>query len=117
MPATTPLISIVLFLVAALIGAVGQALYKSGADAADGGWLTYVANPRLIGGVVCYIAVMVLFVAAFRRGGSLQILYPLYATTFIWAAVIAWLADGQPIRPIHIVGMLLLIIGMHLMGR
>ena len=47
-------------------------------------------NMRLIGGVGCYIAVMVLFVAAFKRGGSLTVLYPIYSSTFIWAAAIAW---------------------------
>jgi len=42
----TPTASIVCFVVAALLGAVGQYLYKSGAEAADAGWLSYVANPR-----------------------------------------------------------------------
>jgi hypothetical protein len=37
---------------------------------------------------------MALFVAAFKRGGALSVLYPVYATTFIWAAVIALMAYG-----------------------
>ncbi len=113
----TPLISIVLFLIASLVGAVGQYLYKSGADRAVGGWMGFLNNPRIWGGVVCYVAVMVLFVAAFKRGGELAVLYPLYATTFIWAAVIALLAYGTPIRPVNVAGMLLLVGGMYLMGR
>jgi multidrug transporter EmrE-like cation transporter len=107
----------VLFAVAAFIGALGQFLYKSGSDAATSGIASYVFNPRLLGGVVCYIAVMVLFVAAFKRGGSLTVLYPIYASTFIWAAVIARLAYQTPIQPINIGGMLLLVAGMYLMGR
>src|SRR5438132_145918 len=67
----TPLISIVMFAVAAALGAVGQFLYKSGAQAADGSIAGYLLNPRILGGVVCYIAVMALFVAAFRRGVAL----------------------------------------------
>ena len=113
----TPLISIVLFLIASLFGALGQFLYKSGADAAGGSPGSYLVNPRIIGGVACYIAVMVLFVAAFKRGGALSVLYPVYATTFIWAAVISLMAYGTPIRPINVAGMLLLIGGMYLMGR
>ena len=113
----TPVSSIVLFLIASLLGAVGQFLYKSGADAAGGSIGSYLLNPRILGGVVCYVAVMVLFVAAFKRGGALSVLYPVYATTFIWAAMIGLMAYGTPIRPVNVAGMLLLIGGMYLMGR
>lgn len=106
-----------MFIAAALFGALGQYLYKSGADAANGTIVSYMANPRLIGGVVCYIAVMVLFVAAFRKGGALTVLYPIYATTFIWAALIALAVYGTPIKPINVGGMTLLVAGMYLMGK
>lgn len=112
----TPWMSILLFAIAAFIGALGQFLYKSGAAAATGGWQSYL-NWRLGFGVACYVAVMVLFVAAFKRGGELSVLYPVYATTFIWAAVIGLLAYGVPIKPIHMGGMALLLIGMYLMGK
>ena len=44
-------------------------------------------------------------------------LYPLYASTFIWAAVIGLCAYGVPIKPINIAGMVLLVGGMYLMGK
>jgi len=113
----TPTISILFFIAASLLGAVGQFLYKSGAERATGTLAGYLFNLRLLLGVMAYIAVMVLFVAAFRKGGSLTVLYPVYATTFIWAAVIAYFAYGQPIRPIHLAGMVLLVGGMYLMGK
>ena len=87
----TPAISIVLFLLASLFGALGQFLYQSGSERATGGLISYLANARLLGGVACYVAVMVLFVAAFKKGGALTVLYPVYATTFIFAALIATL--------------------------
>jgi multidrug transporter EmrE-like cation transporter len=113
----TPVISIVLFALAAVLGAVGQYLYKSGADRAVGSVSSYLLNVRLLGGVVCYVAVMVLFVAAFKRGGALATLYPIYASTFVWAALIALWAYGTPIKPVNVGGMLLLVGGMYLMGR
>lgn len=113
----TPPASIALFALAALLGAVGQFLYKSGAAASDGSLADYLANWRIIAGAGCYVAVMALFVAAFRRGGELTVLYPVYASTFIWAALIAWWAYGQPIRPANVAGMIVLIAGMYLMGR
>jgi multidrug transporter EmrE-like cation transporter len=114
---STPAISIVYFLLASLLGAVGQYLYKSGTDAAGGTLASYLLNPRMLGGVVCYTAVMLLFVAAFKKGGALTVLYPLYASTFIWAAVIALYAYGTPIKAVNVGGMALLVGGMYLMGK
>lgn len=114
--ATTPKSSVFYFLAAALLGAVGQVLYKSGAERAGGSVASFLFNARLLGGVVCYVGVMVLFVAAFKRGGSLTVLYPLYATTFIWAALINWRVYEEPIQLVNVAGMGLLIAGMYLMG-
>jgi multidrug transporter EmrE-like cation transporter len=113
----TPLFSIICFLIASLLGAFGQFLYKSGAEQARDGLGSYLTNARLWGGALCYIAVMVLFVAAFKRGGALSVLYPVYATTFIFAALIGLTAYGVPIKPINFCGMALLVAGMYLMGR
>lgn len=116
MATPTPTGSVVCFAVAALLGAVGQFLYKSGAAAAEGGWLSYLWNAKLAGGVLCYIAVMALFVAAFKQGGSLTVLYPVYASTFIWAAIIAWRVEGTAITPVNILGMGLMLVSMLLLG-
>lgn len=111
----TPLASMAMFLGAAILGAAGQYLYKAGADRAQ--TAVQYLNVRILGGVACYVGVMVLFVAAFKRGGSMSVLYPLYASTFIWGALIAWWAFGTPVRPVHAAGMALLVGGMYLMGR
>jgi multidrug transporter EmrE-like cation transporter len=101
--------------VAALLGAVGQFLFKH-ASQSRSGFLSIMISPSAILGFACYLTVMGLFVHAFRRGGSVTVLYPIYASTFIWAAVIAWLFYQQPVRPIHVAGMVLLVSGMLLMG-
>jgi multidrug transporter EmrE-like cation transporter len=113
----TPLVSIVCFLAASFLGAAGQFLYREGARRAVGGLTSYLLNVRILLGVVCYVGVMTLFVAAFKRGGSLTVLYPIYATTFIWAALIAMWVDGQPIKLVNVGGMALLVAGMYLMGK
>ncbi len=113
----TPISSMVMFLAAALLGAFGQYLYKSGSDATDDRIISYVMNTRLVGGVICYIGVMVLFVAAFKKGGSMTVLYPIYASTFIFAALIAWYAYATPIKPVNVLGMGMLVLGMYWMGK
>lgn len=109
--------SIVLFAVAAVLGAAGQFFYKSGAEATNNSLASYLLNPRILIGVVCYVGVMVLFVAAFKRGGALSVLYPVYASTFIWAALIGYFAYDTPIRPANVLGMVVLVVGMYLMGK
>jgi drug/metabolite transporter (DMT)-like permease len=101
---TSP-VAIIFFVIAAFLGALGQFYYKSGAEKAGNTLASYILNTRLLAGVVCYVAVMVLFVAAF------------YASTFIFAAIIAWFAYSTPIRPMHFAGFVLLIAGMYLLGR
>lgn len=115
-PETTTAAAVVYFVLASILGAAGQYLYREGATRgrADGAALI---NAPLLGGVACYVAVMVLFVMAYRSGGSLRVLYPVYASTFIFGALIAYWAHGDPVRPIHVVGMFLLVAGMALMGR
>jgi len=103
-------------MLAGLLGAIGQFLYKSGAARATGSWSNYVWNLPRLGGMLCYVLVMALFVAAFKRGGAMSVLYPIYATTFIWAAIIAWLVFHEPIRLVNVAGMLLVVAGMCLMG-
>ena len=108
--------AIMMFVAAALFGAFGQYLYKTGADRAAGSVASYLLNIPLLAGVMCYIVVMVLFVAAFKAGGAMSVLYPIYASTFIWGALIARVAFGEPIHLVNIAGMVVLIVGMYLMG-
>ena len=112
----TPMNSIFLFAIAAILGAAGQFFYKTGAGKTTGAPLSYL-NFWLLAGVACYVAVMVMFVAAFKKGGALSVLYPIYASTFIWAAVISFMAYGTPIKPANVAGMALLMAGMYLMGK
>jgi multidrug transporter EmrE-like cation transporter len=117
---STPWISIVLFLQASLLGAAGQFLYKAGTDRAvawGGSLMDYLANLRFLSGVVCYVLVMVCFVAAFRKGGTPTVLYPVYASTFVWAALFGLAVYQVPIRAVHVLRMILIITGISLMGR
>ncbi|SRR5216684_6491647 len=112
----TPVSSIALFAIAALFGAVGQFLYKAGSARVTSSPLSFL-NLWLLSGVICYVAVMILFVAAFKRGGELTVLYPIYASTFIWASLISFAAYGTPIKMVNVAGMALLVAGMFLMGK
>jgi drug/metabolite transporter (DMT)-like permease len=108
----TPTISVVFYLIAAVLGAIGQYLYKEGAAYIKVGVAnSTIANPRILLGVLCYIGVMCFFVLAFKKGGQLTILYPIYATTFIWAALIGIFILGEQFNLYKILGSVLIILG------
>ena len=108
----TPLPAIISVLAASLLGAIGQFLFEYGARYCRSGITGFLANPYIHTGIAGYLLVMVLFTHAFSIGGTVRVLYPLYALTYIWAALIAWIVYYQVIQPIHVAGMILLIIGM-----
>lgn len=64
----TPVISVLIFIAAAFLGAVGQHLYKAGADRASGSVLNHLTNSRIAMGSVCYVAVLTMFIVAFKKG-------------------------------------------------
>jgi multidrug transporter EmrE-like cation transporter len=107
----TPPLSLLLVLAAAMLGAVGPFLFQHAARAGEKSAVAALASPWALAGMGCYLAVMVMFTSAFRLGGTVKVLYPIYASTFIWAALMSLAFYGQPIRWIHGVGMLLLIAG------
>lgn len=107
----TPVIAIISVLIASVLGAVGQFLFQYGANKGKSGVIGFITNPYILLGMAGYITVMILFTYAFKQGSTVRVLYPIYASTFIWAALIAWLRYNQNIYPIHIIGMALLIVG------
>lgn len=113
----TPFRSIALFLLAAMIGALGQYLYREGARMPMPDMLAWLTNWRILLGMACYIAVMVLFLAGFRNGGEMTVLYPMYASTFIWALLIGRFLLGEPVGPGRILGVGVIVLGMFLIAK
>ncbi len=108
---------ILLFLIAAFLGALGQYLYKTGAESTSDRFLSWITNYRIILGVICYVSVMFLFFIAFRIGGPLTVLYPVYATTFIWSLLIGILLLGEKVTVYNFFGIGLIIVGVYLIAK
>jgi drug/metabolite transporter (DMT)-like permease len=100
---------IICYLIAGIIGALGQYLYKLGGNLL--GTIPIYKNWQLFGGAALFCLVMVLFVAGFKMGGRLGVIYPIYATTFIWGLLIAVLWDHEPWNAIQVFGIGLIVVG------
>ena len=107
----TPILAIGAVLIASLLGAIAPFLFEHGSKQLQGRIVDVVLNPYVIAGIATYVTVMIFFTYAFKLGGTVRVLYPLYASTFIWAAIIASLRHGDAIQPVHLGGMALLIAG------
>lgn len=104
---------VLLVLLAAGIAAAGQFLFREGSLRATG----LLPHPLTVVGMASYLLVMVLFGRAFRAGGSVASLYPVYASTFIFAALIGHFLQGTPLRLPQLAGMILLLGGIRLMSQ
>lgn len=100
------LVPILLYLVAGVSGAAGQYLYKQGA--ARLGEVPIWANWHIFAGVGAFCLVMVMFIASFKLGGRLSVVYPMYATTFIWGALIGVMVEKEPWSWAQVLGILVI---------
>jgi uncharacterized membrane protein len=103
--------AILFYILAAILGAVGQYLFKIGSKTVSSNFISWVFNFKIVVAVILYCIVMFLFVFAFKLGGELTVLYPVYATTFIWAAIIGVLFLNEPMTISKAGGILLIILG------
>lgn len=107
---TNQYMPVILNLIAAVFGALGQYAYKKG-----GLRLSEVPiwqNYHIWIGVLLFCAVMVLFVIGYKLGGQISVVYPFYATTFIWGALVGHFLDKEPISFSVIGGTILIVLGL-----
>ena len=103
-------VPILLNLLAGLIGAFGQYAYKKGSLKLSE--VPILQNYSIWIGVFLFCIVMVLFVMGYKMGGRISVVYPYYATTFIWGALIGKFLEREPMNTSIIGGTLLIIAGL-----
>ena len=107
-------IPILLNLVAAVLGAFGQYLFKLGSGRL--GVVPLWKNWPLLAGVLIFCAVMFCFVSGFRLGGRLSVTYPIYATTFVWGFLNAVLINREAWTLLQLSGILVILLGVTLVA-
>ena len=103
-------IPIVMNIIAAFLGAFGQYAYKKG-----GLKLSEVPvwmNFPLLTGILLFCGVMVCFVIGYKMGGRISVVYPFYATTFLWGGLIGFFLEKEPFRWSLVVGALFILGGL-----
>lgn len=108
------LIPVLLNLLASLLGAIGQWLYKIGAK--DLKEVPIYKNLPFLGGMFSFCLVMALFMIAFRLGGRISVTFPVYALTFVWGTFIGVLIDKEPFNGWQAFGVALVFAGVAIVG-
>jgi drug/metabolite transporter (DMT)-like permease len=103
-----------LHFLAGIFGAVGQYFYKKGGARLSS--LPLWQNAWLLAGIASFCLVMVFFVLSYKAGGKLSAVYPVYATTFVWGALLGKFAEGETINGPVWIGILLILLGVAAIG-
>ena len=98
-----------IYLVAGIAGAGGQYFYKLGASRMS--QVPLWQNWPLAAGVLSFCLVMVAFIASFRLGGRLSVVYPMYATTFVWGALIGVFVERESMTWMQGIGVGVIVLG------
>jgi drug/metabolite transporter (DMT)-like permease len=101
-------------LVAAVLGALGQYAYKLGSAQLKA--VSLFRNLPLLAGIAIFGVVMAMFVVSFRLGGRLSVVYPMYATTFLWGTLLGVVLDREPWSPLQLVGGFVTVAGLSLVA-
>ncbi len=107
-------IPILLNLIAAVLGATAQYLYKVGT--ARLGTEPLYRNWQLFTGMLTFCVITVLFAVAFKLGGKISVTYLTYATTFIWGSLIAWYFGKESLGVMQICGVCVIVLGVLLVA-
>ena len=109
--------AILAYVAAAFSGALGQFCFKIfSSKLGEAPGLELILSPWLWVAMLSYFSVMILFIIGLRLWGEMSTLYPVYGTTFVWAALMAVLWLGESISPTGIAGISLVVVGIGLLN-
>ncbi|ATZ61299.2 MAG: EamA family transporter [Methanosarcinales archaeon Met12] len=106
--------AILVVVVCAFLGAIGQIFFKMGSDLISEDITSWL--PKLLVGFGLYGLSSILFILALRHG-NLTLLYPIIATSFIWTALFAVMFLGESMNLAKWGGIGLILLGVSLIVR
>jgi len=111
---TTPVSSILLVLLASLIGSFGAVFLKLGAERLQYGW-RHIFNTRLAFGIALFVGSSVPFILGLKHG-ELSVLYPMVSLGYVWTLFWSKLFFNEPITRGKIGALALILAGIVCIG-
>lgn len=117
---------LLLALAAILLSTAGQLLLKAGTNAVGAFafslgnalpvGLRLALDPRILGGVGCYVVSLVLWIMALSRS-DVSAIYPLVSIGFVLNALFAWWLLGESLSASRLLGIGIIILGVIIVAR
>lgn len=111
----TPVSSIAWVMLGSVIGSLGAAGLKAGAQRLELNFRSLAANWRLAVGLGLYLLSTVFFLLGLAKG-ELSVLYPMVSVGYIWTLLWSKLFFREPITRSKIGGLALILVGVALLG-
>lgn len=118
--------SLMLILGGVLLNAAAQLLLKAGTrvlgviDPRHGALvssaLSVATQPYIIGGLVCYVVSVAVWIMALSRV-EVSVAYPMLSLGYIVNALAAWWLFGEVLTPTKLAGMLIILAGVFVLSR
>lgn len=113
---STKLWAMAIILAATLLTSTAQLFYKFGSEKLNFNILSIITNLELIMGVILYAIGGILLILSFR-GGEVSVLYPIFATSYIWVSFLSMYFLNEVMNIFKWVGVFVIIAGIVLIGH
>ena len=110
----TPITSILLIMVASVIGSMGAVYLKMGAEPLRYG-IRYALNWKLAAGIGLFLGSSVFYLLGLRRG-EVSVLFPMVSVSYVLGAIWSRLFFKEPITGGKCLGLALILIGVVFVG-
>lgn len=107
--------AVLMIIFSTFLNTIAQSLYKYGANKLSFDLIAIVMNYPIILGICVYAISASIMILAFR-GGDLSLLYPLFATGYIWVTLASSYIFNEELNLYKIAGILVIIIGVSVLG-
>jgi len=104
-----------LILIGVLLNAAAQLLLKAGTNAAPLG-IALALEPHILGGLVCYVVSVVVWIVALSRV-PVSMAYPMLSIGYVVNAVAAWYLLGESLNAMRWAGIGVILLGVFLVAR
>jgi len=112
---STKLWAMAIILAATLLTSTAQLFYKFGSEKLSFDILSIITNIELITGLGLYAVGGILLILSFR-GGEVSVLYPIFATSYIWVSFLSMYFLNEVMNIFKWIGIFVIILGIVLIG-
>ncbi len=108
--------SILLMVICTFFISIAQLLYKLGSSSLDFSFSGIFLNYPILLGILLYVIGGIMLIIALRQG-SVSILYPIIATSFVWVSLLSVFFLNESMNIYRWTGIILIIIGIVFVTR